>query len=75
MSRTLCSGAEGRSVKKTVRWTVFSVVHEGLCPRADVGSNSVGMKERFNYIFIINFDDNDFDSNFLCCECMIFIAF
>ena len=40
-----------------------------------MGSNSVGMKERFNYIFIINFDDNDFDSNFLCCECMIFIAF
>ena len=25
------SGAEGRSVKKTVRWTVFSGVHEGSC--------------------------------------------
>ena len=34
------SGAEGRSVKKTVRWTVFSGVHEGLCPRAGAGSNT-----------------------------------
>ena len=29
-----CSGKEGRSVKNTVRWTVISGVHEGLCPRA-----------------------------------------